>query len=759
MRAPVALDIDLLSDATFGRGEGTAGLVDVEVEHDRLGLPFLGGKTLRGLLHDSWLTMRGHFGLDEAARRVIGPGGDLEETGILVIGDAVVAAETRAWIEAAVRRDQDGLDFAAVLGALTDVRLQTSQERATGAPARTTLRSSRVVSRGLTLSAPLRWIALPSADDLRVLELCAKGCRHAGLARNRGRGHIRVSLREGDPGPKADAAPVPVPLAGGGAWYVPITLTLEAPAVVTTLAGEPNSAETLAYLPGSALRGAVAAGIARTSADEAGRTAAIRKVILSGRVRFLNAYPSPTGRRSLPTPRSWRLQGPEQRHVDLANLDTADWPSEKLVRPPHPFCVLDARPRWAPVEQGARVHQQRDRQVGRAWTDRADPERPIERGAIYHYHYLEAGQSFTGLVAIDASIAGEAGSMLALIRRAVGDTIAVGRSRRGGYGGQARVAWGDPRPREGEGTRSVEIACGGRAFALLTSDYIGRDPRSGQLDPTHLEAELVGRLPGMRVPRAFWELGIVGGYNRMWGLPLPQAPCLRAGSLLVLQAEETVSSSDVAALEHSGLGERRSEGFGRILLLPTDAWVEGPREPTPRAAKAPSGAPPALATLIQTRILEHDLDTAIDRWALRLVASAKGGSLPSRSLLGRLRGLMHHPHPRLEDLRGWLDGAEDERLPRPALEQLGRCRLRLDGRERRLRDVLLTMLPGPQELDLTKVLDWSRTAERRHVVSVESAVEFLREPTRDRAARARLIERTLANLARRSRLTDGAVAE
>lgn len=47
----LTLTIELLSDTTFGRGDGVAGLVDEEVEHDsRTGLPIIRGRTLKGLL-------------------------------------------------------------------------------------------------------------------------------------------------------------------------------------------------------------------------------------------------------------------------------------------------------------------------------------------------------------------------------------------------------------------------------------------------------------------------------------------------------------------------------------------------------------------------------------------------------------------------------------------------------------------------------------------------------------------------------------
>ena len=46
------LKIKLLSDSTFGRGDGVAGLIDQEVEHDSSGFPYLRGRTVKGLLRE-----------------------------------------------------------------------------------------------------------------------------------------------------------------------------------------------------------------------------------------------------------------------------------------------------------------------------------------------------------------------------------------------------------------------------------------------------------------------------------------------------------------------------------------------------------------------------------------------------------------------------------------------------------------------------------------------------------------------------------
>jgi len=189
------IQIELLSDAAFSRGEGMAGVVDVEVEHDELGLPFLGGKTLRGLLLDSWLSMQDHFPeLSPSAERIFGIEADFHECSILRIGDAVVDSETCKWIKTAEFRPKNRISPMAVLEALTDIRRQTSEERSTGAPAETTLRSVRVIIRDLKLQSPLYWLCDPTDADLCCLSLALLATRHAGLARNRGRGNVRLTL-------------------------------------------------------------------------------------------------------------------------------------------------------------------------------------------------------------------------------------------------------------------------------------------------------------------------------------------------------------------------------------------------------------------------------------------------------------------------------------------------------------------------------------------------------------------------------------
>ena len=201
MADPENITITLLSDTTFGRGEGTVGEVDVEVEHDKDGLPFIGGKVLHGLLRDTWLSMQDCFpNLKEAAKSVLGQEAELAEDAILKIRDAVLPDDVRDWVHYAVHRGTERLERLSpqqILRSLTDIRRQTAQSRETGAPEQTTLRTSRVVVRDITFAALLEWRRTPTPDEQKVLALCALGIRHGGLGRTRGRGFFQMTL-DGD---------------------------------------------------------------------------------------------------------------------------------------------------------------------------------------------------------------------------------------------------------------------------------------------------------------------------------------------------------------------------------------------------------------------------------------------------------------------------------------------------------------------------------------------------------------------------------
>lgn len=195
MITPSKLRITIKSAATFGRGDGVAGLVDREIEHDVNGFPFLRGKTLKGLLAESAENVV--FALDneskwrKAKNALFGkPGRGNDELASLHIGDAVLPDGLRFEL----KKELDAGHFTSedVLYGLTGIRRQTAMN-VFGGPEHSTLRSMRVLLPGVVLEADLQ-IEDPDDDQLCLLTAACLDLRRAGTGRNRGRGHILVEL-------------------------------------------------------------------------------------------------------------------------------------------------------------------------------------------------------------------------------------------------------------------------------------------------------------------------------------------------------------------------------------------------------------------------------------------------------------------------------------------------------------------------------------------------------------------------------------
>jgi CRISPR/Cas system CSM-associated protein Csm3 (group 7 of RAMP superfamily) len=193
------LKFTLTSDATFGRGDGVAGVVDSEVQHDAYGLPYLGGRALKGVLGEECANIL--FALEcrgqaqrwrAAAQRLFGsPGSQDKDQSLLHVGDAHLPEDLRQAIRHGFERDD--LTREQVLHSLTAIRRQTAIS-VEGAPQKETLRSARVILRETPFAAALTFLVDPTPDDLALLAACVKALRRAGTGRNRGRGELAAQL-------------------------------------------------------------------------------------------------------------------------------------------------------------------------------------------------------------------------------------------------------------------------------------------------------------------------------------------------------------------------------------------------------------------------------------------------------------------------------------------------------------------------------------------------------------------------------------
>jgi CRISPR-associated protein Csx10 len=547
---------------------------------------------------------------------------------------------------------------------------------------------------------------------------------------------------------------------------IPYRVTLLEPLLATRIAGDPNSGVSYPYVPGSLVRGAAVAAYMREKAIAALDAGAedVRRLFFDGRTRCLNAYPvDARGIRTLPTPRSlFHVKGEESSIYDFAIETISEVDDEKVqfvaaARESQPFCwIEDNHIFFVAPERRINVHTQRDRVKGRA-TD--------ESGAVFQYDALEEGQTFAGWVLIDEDADVELAS--SLLRR----IYRLGGSSNSGYG-RVAVEAGEPQDVEGwrEISRRITPIDNGETFVVtLLSDTLIRDANTGQytwnLQPAlqrllGVEIELVQGDGGEEEQRSVWRLEEVGGFNRTWGLPLPQAQAIAGGSAFVFRARANIPPETISGAEWRGIGERRSEGFGRLAFnWQSEAHLSRVKPPKASLIAQPApkldGVAYDMAQQMAGRMLRRKLDGML-RKAINDIRIPKR-PLVSNAQISRLRIIAREalPNGDLARLQQYLE--ENIKTRRSVRDQFDRTFLRSEGErlsrrseEERLSRWLEERLSQPETVwNKLGAQNLSKRIGDNVQVSAYGNEALAREYT------IRLIDGVLAKLAKERRTEDG----
>jgi len=506
--------------------------------------------------------------------------------------------------------------------------------------------------------------------------------------------------------------------------FFPYTLTLGAPLLATRVDADTSSAATSRFIPGSMIRGALAGKM--DPQDPLFHT-----LILSGKVCCLNCYPQTSaGYRSLPVPVSLRAPKYEllNRYYDLSNYRSKEeWPEEELEKTPAEFVTLDQPDyRWVKVETTLKIHHQRDRKLGHA----------TKQTGLFAYESMDPGQTFGGYLVVQEDDRETIMELFDKVATLLGDTLLLGRSRRAEYGGLASLSWKETDVPDRElapyGVRlDRDVEPGERFRVLLTSDYVGRFIHSGLVNPIAFGEELAQALgaDSAEVVNQFLDFRRIGGFNRKWQLPLPQASALAAGSIIVFEAKKRISLSALKALEGQAFGERVAEGYGRISFLSV-----GDRELNIKMDEKMVQTPPAMASetppLITQQVERRLLYQALTDQVYRIARNIEVSDPPSRSLIGRFRVVLRMPCGKaLSQMEIWLKDNDDPGALRPqARYQLKRCRLEWLGETvtmydwlcERISESKMPALEKTQGLRITLRLD---VISRECMITTEASVK------------------------------------
>lgn len=461
------------------------------------------------------------------------------------------------------------------------------------------------------------------------------------------------------------------------------TLTLQEPVLASSLGGEPNSANSLYYIPGGAIRGA--AILAYGSEDNAAEPN-FQRLFLNGKTRFLNAYPLMNQTRALPTPLSWQVKrkpapGEEKKvYKDTAsapdNVDTKSAPFSFWQL--NDLAIYSADEKWQ-----VNIHTQRDAIRGRATT---------EAGAVYRYISLPAGMKLQG--AVITQDAADAKQIEALLK---GKTILLGKARTAGYG-HAKV---DTAPMPENWRELDQPFSASETFTLtLLSPMLVRNER-GQFS-LDIEPALTARLGVTpEIEKTERHAEIIGGFNRKWGLPLPQVNAIAAGSVFKVNAK--VTAEKLLELESTGIGERRAEGFGRVainLVTPDEMeWKSCEPDLTPLAEGSIAADDP-LAKLMLTRLLRRDLDEQIlhcAREATKAYLDKNNTTTIPNSQLLRWRVIVRDALEKRDIPR--LQTFANESKDKSGWKKMEKAKINFNSQLYRLTDWIEALLKNPELLD------------------------------------------------------------
>lgn len=531
------ITIKLLSDLCTCSGETYNSMVDMDVVYDEYGIPYIPAKRIKGCIREAALEMmQMEIISPEMYERLFGKEGNqksafsLSNAYITDYGTAVNAL--RACKDKGLASQQN------VLSQYTSTRTQTAVDLETGVADENSLRTLRVVNKGLVFEAECDVRA--SKEDTEVLKQAASLVKHMGMSRTRGLGLVDITLEEDKKDSESHVQIEKKQL--GEHNKLRYQISLKSAMICKSAKG--NQADTQDYIAGSKVLGLLAGALGEEGYREL--MSQDDEMIVS------NAYITKQNQRC--TPGRISLQKEKDQPYDenggMMILDMLYEPdvTNRQMTPANidymsEDCVI------ADVVTEISYHHQRpkDKSIGRA-TGREDGS------SFYQLCSISAGQSFTGYI--------YANKMQAEM---ILNTVEKLGSIRMGYGKSSEFGAADfvIDAVESENTEKEIVH---EAVLTLASDVILYNENgvlTTELNVLKQYLEDAAGVQDFQITNPFLQFVTIGGFNVKWKRRKPIFYALGKGSTFRILSE---SGFDMNLLNRTFIGERISEGYGEIRV-------------------------------------------------------------------------------------------------------------------------------------------------------------------------------------------------
>ena len=389
-----------------------------------------------------------------------------------------------------------------------------------------------------------------------------------------------------------------------------VELEIINPVIISEIGGDNNMLNTKAYIPGSTVLGVFAKNFIKNNKiyNDAHKNNDFKKLFLEDNVIFQNLYVKEKNNAYFPTPYSIRQEKNGYKIYDVL-LNNEDFKKQTKALSFYSR-IKDGNIYFTDVKKGISFHHARDRISGTS-----------QKGIIFNYEYIKPNQTFSGVIIGDNS---NIDKFYGKVDKEI--YARIGRSRNSQYG-KVKITLSEPE----EYLKDLSINDLEEEDVVMTflSDTIIYN-RYGYSTTNIKDIE---KALNIKIKKGYIKQGKNEQYVSVWRLQKPVENVIEAGSCLLLEK----LPDNYNELEQKGIGERRNEGFGRVIFgyqktdeLKKIAVVENKKD----AVKPDNPVPEFVKTLVKN-IVKEKLIEKTKRKALRDAHDFK--NLPSKSLLGKLQ--------------------------------------------------------------------------------------------------------------------------
>ena len=540
--------VELLSDTCFSSGEVYNSAVDTDVFRDENGIPVIGGKRLKGCIREAAEELR-DWGYMIDVEGIFGS--KYDRNSAIHISDARPEQYDQYLSELSVRNDPMLVHPSRVLDAFTYIRTQTAVDQE-GIADRNTLRSIRVIKKGLVFFAPVEFRCSDEKKheyEDQMVKIC-KAVRHMGLNRTRGMGSVKVSFEMDIPEIFKDRKPEFITAAcQEGMSYSRLDYMLYLHSAVLCKSAAGGQTVCCPYIEGAKILGMIAEAYKTEGKgnEEFAKDTKDQSLICS------NAYISDGERRFEPADASLFVVKDDPRQgrckaVDMGELK--DDEIEKLSPLGDKFiCYNGQQAEEKKVDMEIRYHHSRpaDKSIGHVVSSDSDNQ-------MYQIESISAGQTFTGYILGSSD---QIRKICELFEKR--NHYRIGYNRSAEYGEVSIHVAGLSENNEIEEGDSVD-----RFLLRLNSPAILRR-ENGMVSPD--EEMILGQLkrkldlPDLTIEKRFLRFTEIGGYNVTWNARKPSVPVFDKGTAFVMRSPVPVCLEKINRI---WIGERNMEGYGEI---------------------------------------------------------------------------------------------------------------------------------------------------------------------------------------------------